>query len=301
MVNMFVLENQDFVTAFTSQLGPTNTPPNTDIGFAISGHDSRATDVDWDPFNERFVLCGKRYAGDQIGLFVWQYTFSAPFFNVISFNCWDYSASPPHFDYKHAESRPTLEILDDHTIVLGSPLRTPDKGDGMVLSLIDNYSTITNSSLFLFQAAKLFLHDLKYIPERNLLTLLGRINYCWDIHYIAQVDPYALSGMDAAYITGNVPTTTCTGELLPNLYSNKIQLQKLELNPSRSIPTILSTGTYNGAEVYVTETANISQSVCDDPLRHSTKCLSLSRHCTCRSADTLFCPNQLAIAYNGVL
>jgi hypothetical protein len=264
-INMFVFENQDFILCLDDQL---NNPPSATSPQKLvltSQGPVRVSDIAWDSYNSCFAVCGKTFSNDQLYLFLAQCEYD-PVTHSIAMTqsvCWSFTGSAPYWLYYHAEFRPSLEILDDHTIVVGSPIRPLEKGDGIVLSLINNYSTITMSSLFQFLATKLFLFDMKYLPSRNLLTLLGKINYCYDIHYIAQVDLDSLSAMSAAYIIGNVPTSSCPGEYLPVLYSNDIQLQKIEINSHRSFPTFLSTGTYQGAQVYLTETAIINNSVCD--------------------------------------
>lgn len=126
---------------------------------------------------------------------------------------------------------------------------------------------VSNSTIFEFPN-KLFIQDMKYNHYTNKLTLLGRIVYCMKgINYIAQVDPFSLTGMDIRQILDQNSNSNCAYSPPTNvLYGNELFLERLELNPFNSCYTILATGVNKnllGDSPYITETYDISLAQCD--------------------------------------
>ena len=226
----------------------------------ISNNRDRISDVAWDPYNSCFAAAGYQYTGNgpQLFLLGFQYDNSLMTFTWSSPFSW-YLQNAPYF---YAEYRTNLEIINDNQIVVGQAIRNSN-GEWIWLTSVGNYSFVNNSAIYLFPSPKLFMSDMKYDDSNNRLTILGEMNNSnsCNVTYIAQVDPMTLLGMKAAQITGNKPYTIC--QYNQNvLYGNDISLQKLELNPY-VCNHVFATGTYNNTAVYVTETYDITYSVCD--------------------------------------
>ncbi len=218
------------------------------------------SDVTWDSYNKCFAATGHHYSANGVELFLFGFVYnsSTAIPSVTASTAWNLPS------YSFAEYRTNLEILDKNSIVVGQCIRDAN-GDWIWLTKINNYATIGNSAVFLFPAPKLFMSDMKYDEIHNRLTILGRLQYCNDVNYIAQIDPTFLKGMTAAYITGNMPFITCAHNQ-HLVYGNDIVLQKLEKNPHDCMQTI-ATGTYSPSnEVYITEVYDIASSQCDPPI-----------------------------------
>ncbi len=263
MINMLVMEYDGIIVAvdWTSiGLNPSGTIVN--LRTLEAGKYDRITDVAWDSYNSCFATAGHQYSGlnPQLFLMGFQYDNSNNIFLCSPPFSWDLH-NPTNFGY--AEYRTNLEILNNTDIVVGVSVRDQNGDDWFWLSNIGYYSIVNNSSIFLFPVPKLFMSDMKFDKSQAMLTILGKSNLC-NVNYIAQVNPFMLSGMTTAPITGSTTLFTCYYNQIP-FYSNDLFLQKLELNPY-SCNHILATGTYNSNEAYITETYDISQSICDYPM-----------------------------------
>lgn len=256
MIHMLVLEYAGTIVALDNSL-------NGIKMLSVTNYSGRFSDVVWDSYNSCFAAAGYQYLpyGEvQLLIFGLHYDVISILTNgfiVNSLFAWNLSGQA----YAHSEFRTNLEVISDSEIAVGYCVRD-NKSDWLWLSIVQNYNTVGNSSLFLFPSNKLYMSDIKYNNSLQLLTILGKMDHhCGMVNYIAQVNPAVLSGMVAAQIIGNMPNTTCY--LNQNiLYANDIALQKLEIDPY-PCERILSTGSFNSTESYITETYDLSQSACD--------------------------------------
>lgn len=257
MVNMLVLDNAGVLECFEWYCPQAPYPLIDILEVPNSGF---VTDVSWDSYNNCFAAVGYQHSlfGPELFLLKLEYDASVPSFLV---NSSSFSWFLPN--YTTAEYRTSVEIIDAANVVVGHSVRD-SKGDEIWLTRISNYSTIANATTFQFPAPKIFISDMKFdeIPVKKL-SILGQMNFCGGVNYIAQVDPITLSGMNAAQITGSISKDTCVHNQ-DTIYGNAVFLQKLEKNP-QSCMQILATGPYKD-KVYLTETYDIASSSCDIPI-----------------------------------
>lgn len=256
-VNMLVLEN-------AGQLVCVDWDHNSIDSLKITTLNGKISDVVWDTSHQRFAAAGYQESGlQQIFLLEVRYDVNSGFIvqNTLAWNL----AGP---SYSQGEYRTCLEVISDSEIIVGHCART-QQTDGVWLSVVNSYTTVTNSVFFDMPSQKLLLLDMKFDDTRNQLALLFEmLHSCGRVNIIAQVDPYSLSGMSAAEVWDTVaPSIPCAYSQDP-LYDNEIYLKKLELNRMPwSCARILASGIiYNGffgQDVFVTETYKIAHSQCD--------------------------------------
>ncbi len=256
-VNMLVLEN-------TGQLVCVDWDHNSIDSLKITNFNGKISDVVWDAGNLRFAVAGSQESGyEQLFLLEVQYNINSGF---ILQNTLAWYVDP---SYNYGERRTCLEIISDSEIIVGHCART-QQADGVWLSIVNSYTTVTNSVFFDMPSQKLFLLDMKYDDTRNQLALLFEmLHFCGRVNIIAQVDPHSLSSMSAAEVRNNIsPTPPCAYNPDP-LYDNEIYLKKLELNYMPwSCARILAsgvnkTGYFGQDDAFVTETYKIAYSQCD--------------------------------------
>lgn len=255
-VNMLVLEN-------TGQLVCVDWDHNSIDSLKITNFNGKISDVVWDAGNLRFAVAGSQESGyEQLFLLEVQYNINSGF---ILQNTLAWYVDP---SYNYGERRTCLEIISDSEIIVGHCART-QQADGVWLSIVNSYTTVTNSVFFDMPSQKLFLLDMKFDDSRNQLALLFEMHHvCGRVNIIAQVDPYSLSGMSAAEVWNTIaPSPPCAYSQDP-LYDNEIYLKKLELNRMPwSCARILASGiNHNGSfgqDAFVTETYKIAYSQCD--------------------------------------
>ncbi len=257
-VNMLVLEN-------AGQLVCVDWDHNSIDSLKITTLNGKISDVVWDTSHQRFAAAGYQESGlQQIFLLEVRYDVNSGFIvqNTLAWNL----AGP---SYSQGEYRTCLEVISDSEIIVGHCART-QQTDGVWLSVVNSYTTVTNSVFFDMPSQKLLLLDMKFDDTRNQLTLLFEmLHLCGRVNIIAQVDPYSLSGMSAAEVWNTVaPSIPCAYSQEP-LYDNEIYLKKLELNSMPwSCARILASGVtqygFFGQEAaFVTETYKIAYSQCD--------------------------------------
>lgn len=233
----------------------------------ILNFNGKISDVVWDASHQCFAVAGSQESGyEQLFLLEVQYNINSGF-QVQHSLAWNL-ADP---SYSYGEYRTCLEIISDSEIIVGHCVRDQlnTQTDGVWLSVVQNYSLVTNSVFFDMPSPKLHLLDMIFEDSRNQLMLLCEMNhFCGRVNILAQVNPFSLSGMTAVEVVDNTSTGTPCTYNQNSLYFNDIFLQKLELN---NLPwlcaKILACGTYNGGfngpEAFVTETYDIANSQCD--------------------------------------
>ena len=255
MVNMLVLENHGFLVGLDWN--------NVIDTFMVLNNVGHISDVLWDPYAACFAATGYSFniAGPQLFLVGVNFDINTGFIlNPINSIAW-YLQNPA---YSYAEYSTSMEILPTGDIVVGQSVRD-GQSDWIWLTSINGYSGINNSAVFRMPFYKTWVLDMKYKDDIGQLVILGKINHsCGNIHYLAQVDPYSLTGMNAVQVIGNMPYTTCLYS--QNLLTNDIVLQKLETNPISCL-RVLATGTYSNFEAYIIETFDITNSGCDSSLK----------------------------------
>lgn len=252
MVDVFVLENQGILIGTDWSGNDFNSTVSNPIGYF--------SDVLWDPFNSCFAVTGyggSNIANPQLFLIGMEYDVFSGFQITTNPLAWDLSNQT----FSFAEYRTCLEILPNGDFVVGQSLRE-GQYDWIWLTTTNGYTGTINSAVFRMPSHKLMVLDMKHNEDIGQLVLLGKIVHsCGTIHFLAQVDPYALSSMVAAQVTGIKPLNICLFNP-SGLSSNAVALQKLEINPY-PCARILATGTYANNETYVTETYDLANSSCD--------------------------------------
>ncbi len=292
IANMLVLESRGTLVGFDWN--------NVIDTLMIMNNSGRISDVLWDPNAACFAVTGYNFnpAGPQLFLVGIKFDVNNGFIlNPINSTAWYL----PNLIYPYffAEYRTCLEILPNVDFVVGQSIRD-NQTDWLWLTTVSGYSGINNAAVFQIPSQKLWVLDMKHKDDLDKLVILGKINHsCGNIHYIAQVDPYSLTSMTVAQVTGYMPYTICG--FSQNLFTNDIVLQKLEVNPI-SCPRILATGTYANSEAYMTETFDIANSSCDWFLKiPDTHLYPILGNMTCVNTGVALFPTLLNIPLNNLL
>lgn len=230
------------------------------------------TDISWNPYKSNFIASGTYIYNSPTSRtdpFLMYFTCDQgdPNYFIVGDQ---YRISNQQF-FQRAEGRTLHEVIDDQHLILTQDLRDLNS-DYIWITHFDDYSlsslSISNSTIFEMPTPKLILQDMKYDSYNNKLTILGRDVYCVNgINFIAQIDPYSLTGLNMAQIMDQNSNSSCVVQPPTNyMYGNEMYLQRLELNPFNSCHTILSTGINKnivGTSPYITETYDIANSQCD--------------------------------------
>ena len=261
--NLFLLNNVNHeVIAYDENLMPSASK-------SLISRDGVITDISWNPYHDNFIASGSSINPTTY--------YVEPL--LLNFTC--DQADPDYFIvgdqfiisnqqfFQRAEGRTLHEVIDDQHLILTQDLRDLNT-DYIWITLFDDYSipSVSISTIFEMPTPKLFLQDMKYDSFNNKITILGRDVYCVNgINFIAQIDPYSLTGLNMAQIMDQNSNSSCVVQPPTNyMYGNEMYLQRLELNPFNSCQTILSTGinkNTGGSSPYITETYDIANTQCD--------------------------------------
>jgi len=264
--NLFLLNNLNHeVIAYDENLMPCTT-------LSVKARFGIITDISWNPYKSNFIASGtyiNNSPTSRTDPFLMYFTCDQGDPNYFIFGD-QFIISNQQF-FQRAEGRTLHEVIDGQHLILTQDLRDLNS-DYIWITHFDDYSystlSISNSTIFEMPTPKLILQDMKYDSYNNKLTILGRDVYCFNgINFIAQIDPYSLTGLNMAQIMDQNSNTSCVVHPPTNyMYGNEMYLQRLELNPFNNCLTILSTGinkNAGGTSPYITETYDISNSQCD--------------------------------------
>lgn len=264
--NLFLLNNVNHeVIAYDENLMPC-TSQSVKSRFGI------ITDISWNPYKSNFIASGTyiyNSPNSRTDPFLMYFTCDQGYSNYFILGD-QFIISNQQF-FQRAEGRTLHEVIDDQHLILTQDLRDLNS-DYIWITHFDDYSysslSISNSTIFEMPTPKLILQDMKYDSYNNKLTILGRDVYCVNgINFIAQIDPYSLTGLNMAQVMDQNYNSSCVVHPPTNfMYGNEMYLQRLELNPFNSCHTILSTGINKntaGTSPYITETYDIANSQCD--------------------------------------
>lgn len=233
------------------------------------------TDISWDARHQYFIASGhgNTAPNQKPALFVDVFSFDiptalaggSPMIHHVSYtlfnNCSDASAE---FQALHAK-------IDDENLVVYHDLRE-EYYDALWMTRINNYWNgsryYTNSRAFFIPMQKLEALDMVYDETNNRLNFLGRLINEGTTHFLSQVDPYSLTNMVTGQLAANFASTISWFSIAgpwQYFYGSKLTAEKLVWNPKSPCASILIPGIVNNTS-FLTETYDISRSVCDLPL-----------------------------------
>lgn len=246
---------------------------------------NRYTDVSWDPYHNIFVASGTAWTGLNftttpfVDVFVFNYTL-ATMGSPSGVNHLEFYSVDPGFNNPAPEGKALHTKIAPDSLVLYYDLR---KGcyDIIWLTLIQDYwnssYSATNSRLFLIPSSKIAAYDLVYDKTNGRLNLLGAMQFiCHDFTcFLAQTDPQTLNVMNIGQLDGSsaiqpacsIPICQDYNQYI-DIYGSYLKVQKMELNHHTPYSPILVSGIKGGIgkTSVLTETYDISSSVCDHPL-----------------------------------
>lgn len=253
-------------------------PGNTNNNHLVTqGDGCLYQDVSWDNTHQVFIATGS------LPIPQCQYS-SELFVEIVKV---DLSLTPnpvlsPVFHYKIqdqsalgcGENQTLHAQIDDDHLVVYHDMRIGNS-EILWLTLVGNYSSsspyIIESRHFTFPAHKLFALDMVYDNLNRRLNLLTKLIYCnygdWPLQ-LSQVNPYTLTGMNTIQIDGGYTALYCPSEVNPgvSIYSTTLDMNRLSFNYHNPHGSVLASGVDNSVTAILTETYDVSTSVCDIPL-----------------------------------
>ena len=240
------------------------------------------TDISWDRINYHFIASGSA-RNSPTG-------HEDPFVEVLDllnftsvYSIAEYYICDP--TVTHSSEYKSLHVqLDDNNLILYHDLERYDNSsvyDIIWLTRIKNFWDVNTvfvdeSWFYELPNAKLFAKDLIYDSKNNRLDFLGEFNKCREgtIQLLAQVDPYLLSsGIEIGQLGATFMGGTCLNDQPPyeDIAYNDLKMSNLVLNIYNPCYPILIAGVEYGKQSVLTETYDISLSLCDKPIWHEDK------------------------------
>lgn len=263
----------DCELCITNAINPSAIIPPTPIIFHKYGFNANAkyTDVSWDDTYFQFIVTGSYSTGAT--------QWAGPFVDMVSVN----PNSLSHFRY-YLDNQPLHEIsegkalhvkVDDNHLLVYHDLRKTDI-DIIWMTLVKQYSnsnhTVIDSWSYYLPCVKNSALDLIYDDVNNRFNFLGNLNYCSVTPYLAQGNPFSLSsGIRVGMMDGGLFYDTCHTQIAPvqSIIKTHLQVRKMSFNYHSPCGTVMISGfnSSNNANISIlTETSNIAQSTCDQPL-----------------------------------
>ena len=240
------------------------------------------TDISWDRINHHFIASGSAHNSPT--------GHEDPFVEVLDllnftsvYSIAEYYICDP--TVTHSSEYKSLHVqLDDNNLILYHDLERYDNSsvyDIIWLTRIKNFWDVNTvfvdeSWFYELPNAKLFAKDLIYDSKNNRLDFLGEFNKCREgtIQLLAQVDPYLLSsGIEIGQLGATFMGGTCLNDQPPyeDIAYNDLKMSNLVLNIYNPCYPILIAGVEYGKQSVLTETYDISLSLCDKPIWHEDK------------------------------
>lgn len=187
--------------------------------------------------------------------------------------------------YAYSNEYKTLHVqLDNDNLLLYHDLRHPDGSyayDVIWLTRIFDFwninsATVAESWFYELPNTKLSAKDMIYDPYHERLNFLGYLNKCREglTHILAQVDPYKLySGVEIGQLGAAFMGGSCLNDQPPyvDVAYNDLKMSNLALNIKNPCNPVLIAGVQNVQQSILTETYDISLSICDKSMWHVDK------------------------------
>lgn len=269
-IYVFILNDELYVT---DAINPSALIPPSQINFHKYGFSAIAkyTDISWDNTCGKFIATGS-YCSSAT-------QWSGPFVDMVTVNTNNLS----HFRYCldnqilydiSEEKALHVKIDDDHLLVYHD-LRKTDI-DIIWLTLVRHYSNsnhaVIDSRFYYLPCAKNFALDLIYDDVNNRFNFLGNLNSCSMTPYLAQGNPFSLSsGIEVGMLDGGLSFDTCHPYVTTDtfLLKTNLQVNKMSFNYQSPCGNVMISGfdtSINAGGSILTETLDIAQSSCDQPL-----------------------------------
>ena len=236
------------------------------------------TDISWDEAHQCFIASGSfpTPPNNNPGLFVDVFSLDiqsalsggSALTHLVSYNLFNYYVNGVS-EYKSLHTK-----IDNNHLVVYRDLRE-EYYDAIWLTRIKNYWTssrsVVDSRFFYIPAHKLSAFDMIYDSVNNRLNFLGEMNYCKEgpTYFLSQVNPYTLSNMMSGQLGANFASISSLLSMAgpwQYFYASDLFAKKLVLNYHNPCSSVLIPGIVNG-QSFLTETYDISQSVCDIPMQ----------------------------------
>lgn len=241
----------------------------------ITNPNDQYSDISWDDQKKKFIATGSTWNGSNSWLNPFVEVFDLNSANV--FPIAEYIIHNQSYDYTN-ESRTLHSQLSDNELILYQDLRNINSNinDIIWLTRINNFwnasANIVESYFYILPNTKLTAKDMIYDLTHSRLNFLGVYNHCIAglTQILAQVKPYSLSsGIEIGQLGASFTGGYCTDIQDPNIiiHYDDMEMFNLSCNIHNPCYPILVAGVQGGKGI-LTETYDISLSLCDIPLWH---------------------------------
>ena len=233
------------------------------------------TDISWDAFHNKFIATGTAFNFQPLYHYPFVSVFELSGYNANFFAEYvlDYTTNDNSSDLKSLHTQ-----LDGDNLILYHDRRVsvqPNYSYDIIwLSRINgfwntNTASVSESWFFELPNNKLLAKDMIYDPYYNRLNFLGFFN--GHTHLLAQIDPYMMaSGIEIGQLGASFLGGMDTNNQPPIVYiaNNSLEMFNLALNRYNPCYPLLMAGVCDKRSI-LTETYDISTSLCDKPMWHS--------------------------------
>lgn len=233
------------------------------------------TDISWDAFHNKFIATGTALNFQPLKHYPFVSVFDLSNYteNVVAEYVLDYTTNVNSSDLKSMHTQvdgENLIVYHDRRI----DVQPNYSYDIIWLSRINDFwdintASIPESWLFELPNNKILAKDMIYDPYYNRLNFLGFFN--GNTHLLAQIDPFMMSsGIEIGQLGASFLGGTVLNNQPPivNIANNTVDMFNLALNRYNPCYPLLIAGVCDKRSI-LTETYDISTSLCDKPMWHS--------------------------------